>query len=162
MRKTPIDPSLLTEEQARKIAVDLLSRRDHCRLELLQKLQQRGFSTEQGSEAVAYCVENLWLNEASYARGYVRQRASKGYGEVRIRQELQQREISDEDIANAFAELEQEHELDWFESAKQVRQKRFGVELPQEMKLRQKQQAYLYRRGFSSEQIRYACSDESE
>lgn len=149
-----------TLEQAKKVAVDLLSRREHCRLELKQKLLQRGFSSELIIQTIAYCLENQWLNEANYARIFVRQRALKGYGPSRIRQELQQCELGETDVMAAFNELEQEAEVDWFESAKWVREKRFGSSWPNDFKQQKKQQAYLYRRGFNTEQIRYACSNE--
>lgn len=146
--------------QAVSVAVDLLSRRDHYKQELLLKLQQRGFYPEVLELAVQRCEAEGWLREANYARIYVRQRAHKGYGPKRIQQELQQRGISSVDRQLAFESLEQEECFDWFESAKCQKEKKFGLEVASDFRLKQKQQAYLYGRGFSSEQIRYACLGE--
>ncbi|MBD1389163.1 regulatory protein RecX [Neiella sp. HB171785] len=134
-------------------ATAILSRRDHCRKELFQKLQLRGFDTDIIAQTIQYCVEQNWLNEAEYARIYTRLRAERGYGANRIRQELQQKGLDSGLIQQALMAFEG----DWFELALLQRQKRFGEFWPTEFKLQQKQQRHLFQRGFSQEQIHYAC-----
>nr|WP_285817758.1 regulatory protein RecX [Echinimonas agarilytica] len=146
-------------QQAVKTAVDLLSRRDHCRRELLTKLHQRGFPQTVAVQALNRCENERWLCETRFAESYVRIKAGKGYGPSRIRQELLMKDVSELDVEAGFRALcDDEH--DWFESAKNQRIKHFGHMPASESKLRQKQQRYLFNRGFTSEQIRYACNDE--
>lgn len=159
MKKRELAATEQTAEQACKIAMALLSRRDHCQSELLQKMKLRGFSEDLAQIAVEYCQKHGWLNEANYARVYVRQRAQKGYGARRIYQELQQRVLDEDDISLAFSEFDQEHEWDWFESARHAREKRFGLTRAAEYKEKQKQKAWLYRRGFCSDEIEYALEN---
>ena len=98
-----------------------------------------------------------WVNETTYAKQYLRMRAYAGMGLQRIRQELKQKGISDTDFASALMLFEEE-EFDWFLSAKEQRQKKFGEPIPLDAKQRQKQQRYLFNRGFCTPQIHYACS----
>lgn len=149
-----LDPSSL--EVAVQSATAILARRDHCRQELISKLQQRGFKPGVIADTIAYCQQQNWLNEAEYTRIYLRARSAKGYGLARIKQELQQKGIGADDLQLAVAE----YDFDWFELALQQRIKRFGETWPDDFKARQKQQNYLYRRGFNQEQIRYACFGE--
>ncbi|GGA72574.1 regulatory protein RecX [Neiella marina] len=134
-------------------ATAILARRDHCRRELFQKLQLRGFDSNIITEAIEYCIDQNWLNEAEYARIYIRQRSQRGYGAIRIQQELQQKGLDSDLIHRALMEFEG----DWFELALLQRQKRFGEYWPSEFKQQQKQQRHLFLRGFNQEQIQYAC-----
>ncbi|MBW8189758.1 recombination regulator RecX [Neiella marina] len=149
-----VDPHSLPE--AVQSASAILARRDHCRQELSLKLQQRGFHPETITQTLQYCEQQNWLNEAEYARIYVRVRSERGYGPLRVRQELLQKCVPSDDIEQAFNEFEG----DWFELARDQRIKRFGDFWPDDFKLKLKQQNYLYRRGFDQEQIRYACTNQ--
>lgn len=70
-----------------------------------------------------------------------------------MRQELQLQRVDSELVSLSFEACE----IDWFELARQVRERRFGLDDPgDDQKLRAKQQRFLYSRGFSSDQIHYA------
>ena len=84
-----------------------------------------------------------------FTENYIHNRIEKGYGPVRIVQELRQKGINDELIHLRLAE----QEPDWLRLAGQVRMKRFGHNVPRDMKEQAKQSRFLQQRGFSGEQI---------
>lgn len=80
---------------------------------------------------------------------YVHVRIQKGYGPVRIQQELRERGIDDDMIARHLARPDEE----WLQLVRRVREKKFGKELPGDMKSKMKQSRFLQQRGFSGELI---------
>ena len=68
-------------------ALDLLARREHSRLELRQKLVQRGFPSDRIEPVLDQLVEERLLDENRYAELYACARADKGYGPLRIARE---------------------------------------------------------------------------
>ena len=146
----------LRSELKRK-ALDLLSRREHSNHELIEKLRRHAPDAEQEvfDELVSELIDLGYLSESRYAEMLVRSRIAKGYGPSRVRQELQQKRVDGEVIGLSLEACE----VDWFDLAKQVRERRFGLsEIGDDQKLRAKQQRFLYSRGFSSDQIQYAMS----
>ncbi len=135
--------------------MDLLSRREHAVAELRRKLIEKGFDELSVDEALAGLVADGLLSDARYAESYVRSRMNRGFGPVRIREELRQRGVANELIGDCIA-FQDQH---WIEAARGARQKRFGSELPTEMKARAKQLKFLQYRGFTSDQIKHIFKD---
>ena len=69
-------------------ALRILTRRDHSRFELEQKLKQRGFKKRDIDDAVSACERFDYINDLRTAQVYIRQLKRKGYGKKRIRLEL--------------------------------------------------------------------------
>jgi regulatory protein len=157
-------------------ALLLLSRREHSVYELQQKLK-RAFETKQkdedaGSEpsdqesvitTIAMVIEEMqgagYLSDERYAEMVLRARSARGYGALRVRQELQQQKVDGEVIALCL----EASEIDWFELARASREKKFGAaSKSMDQKLRAKQQRFLYSRGFSPDQINYALEPQTE
>ena len=137
-------------------AVWRLTKRDHSTYELQQKLTQKGFERQIIEQVITFCFEHDYLNEQRFAQSFVRLKAGRGYGIAVIKQELAQHKISAENQLLAFEMYEKDH--DWFELALAQKQKKFGDEPPQDLASKQKQQQFLYRKGFSGEQIEYAVN----
>ncbi len=78
----------------RKRALDLLARREHAVAELTRKLIEKGFDEIFVHEALSALVDDGLLSDARYAESYVRSRMGKGFGPVRIREELRQRGVA--------------------------------------------------------------------
>ena len=97
-------------------ALELLARREHSRLELRQKLIQRGFSTDRIESALDQLTEEHWLDEARFAELYACGRADKGYGPLRIGRELRERGVSQDLVDTVLAGLEN----DWLPTAPQA------------------------------------------
>ena len=82
-------------------ALELLARREHSRLELRQKLLQRGFPIERIEPVLDRLIEERLLDEGRYAELYACARADKGYGPLRIARELRERGVPDDAVAAA-------------------------------------------------------------
>ena len=130
-------------------AMNLLSRREHLRQELVLKLGKR-FGAEAEAEIGAVlddlAAENL-LSDQRFTESYIRQRVGKGYGPDRIRQELRQKGVDPELLELALDEAD----VDWVERAAEVRLKKFGSSPPSDFKEKARQLRFLNYRGFSGE-----------
>jgi regulatory protein len=132
--------------------MDLLSRREHSRLELERKLTERGFGAECVQSVLDRLQEDNLLNEGRFVESFVRARVGKGQGPTRIYADLSQRGV---DMNRARVWLEQA-EVNWPSLAAGVREKRFGSGRPQDLKARARQARFLEYRGFDRQQIEAA------
>ncbi len=141
------------KQETWNVALGMLSRREHARAELGQKLKARGFESADIESTLDALEERDYLNEERYAEMIVRSRFNRGQGPLRIRQELRLAGVSD-----AIASLAMEaFDGDWFSLAKEVREKRFGLSVDTDPKARAKQMRFLQGRGFSQDHIVAAC-----
>jgi regulatory protein len=86
-----------TERSVYQTALDLLSRRDHFRRELEDKLRQRNLPDDEIAAAIGRCVELGLIDDERVAARFVEVRAaSRGWGPRRLAAELQQRGMSHE------------------------------------------------------------------
>ncbi len=134
---------------ARNTAMDLLSRREHSRSELVEKLRQREFDAEAIEQALDYLQQEGLQSDQRYAESYVYQRAQKGFGPLKIEYELRQRGIADH-IIESVMRPEQES---WSERMRQQRARKFGDRPPEEYAEKMKQARFLQNRGFSPELV---------
>lgn len=139
-------------------ACDYLARREHSRQELQRKLAQ-GCSDAALVDDLLQTMANEGLqSDERFCESFVQQRHNKGHGPLKIRQELRQRGVVEELIEGHLSP----DNLDWHQLARQTRQKRFGTELPIELKDKAKQSRFLYARGFDSEMIQFALDKVDE
>lgn len=143
----------------RRVAMDLLARREHGRIELSRKLRQRGAPVELIEPALDRLAEEGLLSEARYLESFVRMRANAGYGPLRIREELGQRGLARDDIEQAL----RDSGFDWSEQLRAVWQRKFAGELPGDPRERARQGRFLSYRGYPLDMIglllRGAASD---
>lgn len=142
----------MASNDPRHVALAALSRREHSRLELLQKLQKAGFSNEEIEPLLEDLIKRNWLSEERFIEAFVRSRFNQNYGPMRIRYDLQQRGITREIITNALLEYKDA----WAESARELKIRRFGEIPPTDQKNKAKQMRFLSSRGFLPEHIHYA------
>lgn len=96
-------------------------------------------------------------SDARFTEAWVHQRKERGYGPVRIRQELRDRGVPAELIELNLDESDAE----WYPRLLEVRRKKYGTSPPSSYREQARQSRFLYQRGFSSEQIqRLFRSDE--
>lgn len=138
-----------TQQKIRYAAMGLLARREHTCKELLAKLTRSGHSLEAVQQVIASLLDEGLLSHERFAESYTRHRINRGYGPVRIRQELEQRGVEDHLIELALEAVSDE----WSACVTWVREKKFGKELPQDYETKAKQMRFLQYRGFSTEQI---------
>lgn len=144
--------------QIRKTAMDFLARREHSRYELFSKLDMRGFEKKEINQVIDQLQQENLQSDERFAEIYLKSKANRGYGPVRVRQELHDRGINDEMIADILAENEQS----WSDVAKRERIKKFGVVRPSEYEEKAKQMRFLQYRGFTFDQINKAVGDRDE
>ncbi len=128
-------------------ALQLLTRRDHSRAELRAKLAADAESAEQLDAVLDRLETEKLLSDHRYASQRVVSRARR-YGDARLRQDLRQHGVSDENIAAALP--------DGGDEAKRclaVWTRKFG-QPPQTLEDRAKQMRFLQYRGFSGEAIK--------
>ena len=142
-----------------RLALDLLARREHSRRELERKLGARDFPTEIIDATLMELTASGALAEARFTESFVRSRAARGQGPVRIRMELAERGIAADDSAAML-----QGEQDWHALARAVRAKRFGPTSPKDFKERARQARFLQYRGFDAAQIKSALegNDDSD
>jgi len=139
-------------------AVNLLARREHSAAELRIKLANTEVTEEEIEQLLLQLVEMGLQSDDRFAENYVRYRSQRGFGPLRIRQELNERGVAS-DIADEHL---RQIEVDWFELAHTARCKRFGENSPSDFKERAKQQRFLQHRGFSHEQINESLKKHDE
>jgi len=98
------------------------------------------------------------LSDERFAERYVESRIGRGFGPLRIRDELRRRGVD----AALRDEACPERGRRWVEHARRVRRKRFGEALPAGFSERARQARFLTARGFSREQVAAAVGGDPE
>lgn len=144
-----------------RYAMNVLAVRDHSETELRRKIAAFLYSPseENGDDSIAvdqeiertiaYCAEYGWLDDQRFAQRYISSRSRKGYGAQRIRSELSQKGVDKSTQSEAL----RRSDVDWYQLAQQVAERKFGHPLPAEWKEKAKVQRYLLYRGFSHDEI---------
>ena len=139
-------------QSAKQAAVRYLSRRDHAEQELQQKLLARGFEPAEVDEAVALCQDYNWLDDARFAERLLNNGIAKGWGLLRIRQEMAHKGIHEEVVSQLF----EDDEFDWFEHAREVARRKYGDSPMDTDKEKARRLRFMQSRGFDFEQVKYA------
>ena len=134
---------------ARNTALNLLSQREHSQFELQQKLSLRNYSTDIIESVVTRLLKENLLSDARYSESYARMRANKGYGPLRIRQELYERGVAKEIVG----EMLSENETDWLDILQRTHDKKFKPSQPDSTAERAKRIRFLQQRGFGLDLI---------
>jgi len=148
-RQPAITKDPLSITQARCSAIEYLARRDHASFELRSKLFRKGFEDHVINHVLIQLQADHLLSDERFADNYVQTKTHKGYGPLRIQQELQKRGIGKEIVTDVL----NTNDTAWIKRARQARQKRFGNHLPQTRRELGKQVRFLQNRGFTDPQI---------
>ncbi len=139
-------------------ACDYLARREHSRKELERKLAQGCADSDLIDELLSKLAEEGLQSDERFTESFVHHRYQKGHGPQKIRNELSQKGVKswlvDEYLSNP--------KLDWYSLCSEIRQKKFGIDRPKDIKDKAKQSRFLYSRGFDSEMIMYALEMSEE
>jgi regulatory protein len=139
----------------RLAAMNLLARREHSMLELRNKLKRRFPCGLVMEEQLSRLAQERLQSDARFTESYVRYRSSRGYGPVRLREELRERGISEMEVDAAI----KEQEIDWFALAADVIQKKFGTLPSRDVKEKSKRVRFMQYRGFLAEHYRMLLRD---
>src|SRR4051812_21874362 len=115
-RKRLFDPEDKKDRAAaRNTAVGLLSRREHAQAEIKHKLRYRGYDDETAAEVVDELTRQRLISDDRFAEVFIRGRADRGQGPVRLRAELRQLKIPGELIERRLAGAD----VDWSRLARE-------------------------------------------
>ena len=127
-----------------EVAIGLLSRREHSQFELRRKLKNKGFDEEEINVAIEKLQLNNLLSDERFAESYINMRKRRGYGPLRIEQELRQRGINTE-LADQFLDGSSQ---EWQSIMQKQYSKKYGDVPALEFSDRAKRAKYLQSRGF--------------
>ena len=138
--------NLTQESKCYSAGLKMLMRREHSRLELFQKLQTKGFDVDVVNNSISKLVEQNYQSDDRFSEEFIRMRFNQGKGPVKIASELKMRGINTFDLSV----------FDWFQLAKEIRQRKFGDLSSLDFKETAKQKRFLQSRGFTLDQINQA------
>ena len=136
--------------RARHSALRLLARREHSQYELRRKLKARGYGERLVDELVAELITERLLSDTRYAEAMVTNRASRGYGPLRICMELRDRGVAERIVDKVL----QEAKVDWDERLRHTHDRKYGEIAVESFKTWASRAQFLNNRGFSVDAIR--------
>ncbi len=136
----------------------MLARREHSRHELSNKLLRRSYDPSIISPVLDALEAEGLLQDWRFAEAYVVARTARGFGPLRVRQELKQRGVCDE-LIDAYCNGK---DPCWSECALNAWRKRFANVPVDSFNAWAKQARYLQQRGFDASHINTALGDYEE
>ena len=138
--------NLTQESKCYSAGLKMLMRREHSRLELFQKLQTKGFDVDVVNNSISKLVEQNYQSDDRFSEEFIQMRFNQGKGPIKIASELKMRGVNTFDLSV----------FDWFQLAKEIRQRKFGDLSSLDFKETAKQKRFLQSRGFTLDQINQA------
>jgi len=142
--------SAFSSGETRKRAERIIARRAMSKKELIDRLREKGESPENAEDAASWMEELGVINDREYASMVVRHYSGKGYGRMRIRNELHRRGVGKALWDGALEEMpKMDDTIDRF-----IRTKLMGMKADRREKKRVSDA--LFRRGYSWDEINSA------
>lgn len=142
--------SLIKDQDIRKKILDLLSRREHSKYELVLKLERRVDSSDKLLKEIDKISDQNLQSDERFSESYIRSRYNSGFGPSRIKYDLSKRRVAESIINDAFRDID----LNWLEKLKKENIKKYGNENPKNMQELSKRTKFFVQRGFDQEMIR--------
>lgn len=142
--------SLIKDQDIRKKILDLLSRREHSKYELVLKLERRVDSSDKLLKEIDKLSDQNLQSDERFSESYIRSRYNSGFGPSRIKYDLVKRRVAESIINDAFRDID----LNWLEKLKKENIKKYGNENPKNMQELSKRTKFFVQRGFDQEMIR--------
>lgn len=139
-----------------KTAVLMLGRRSYSSRRLLEKLLVKGYGEEAAAGAVAWCVQQRFLDDETLAGRLAEQQASRGYGARRIRDYLRSKGFEDELIERVLQTSGDEQDAEVTMEKLVALCHKLHKEEEWDNRERARVSAALARRGFGWDEIRSA------
>lgn len=140
-------------DRALDAAARQLSYRPLSARALRDKLTEKGHGEDEADYAVAWLTERGYLSDERLAESAARDYTRRGYGALRIRQELRRKGIDEETAAAVLEECEPDED-----ALRALLDKRLHGDLSDRKEVA-KAVAALQRRGYRWEEIRRALND---
>lgn len=135
----------------RQAILNLLGRRDYSRKEIQVKYQDRVEDLADLDATLDDFAERGWQSDTRFCESFLNSRCFR-YGPVRLRYELINKGISEEQIEHALTALD----MDWYHQATDILQRKYSALNTKDPKQKGKAYRFLAQRGFNSEHIRQA------
>ena len=144
---------ILDEPKAIRLKImDFLARREYSSKEIYQKMSRRVEFREMLDDVIQQLVEDGLISDARFAESYFQSRKNRGFGPLRIKNELKQKGINE----GLFNEIQEGTE--WSVLALEVLEKKVKGKFPEEKKEVLKLKNFLNYRGFNFQHIDNAFS----
>ena len=147
------NPTHASQTKAMNAAVRILTYRDHFKIELKQKLQQRGFTINVIDTVLAECERLNYIDDNRAAHVYISKLKRKCFGKRYIRQALKKNRLSAVVIDKIL--LENYTEAEEHENAGKLLEKKIKTFYREEDSKKRRDRIYrfLYSRGFNKDVI---------
>ena len=127
--------------------MDLLSRREHSSKEIYRKMSRKVESKEMLIQSIQELEKDGLISDERFAESYFQSRKRRGFGPLRIKNELIQRGVQE----NLFYSLDAK--TDWSYYALEALKKKMNGKRPEETKDILKLKSFLNYRGFEFQDI---------
>ncbi len=135
----------------------MLARREYASTELATALTRKGYAADVVAEVLVELIGERLVDDVRYAGSLVRMLVGRGQGPARIRQELREAGLQEEQILTALHDGP-----DWPALAGEVRRRKFGAAVAIDWPERARQMRFLQYRGFSKDHIDSALGDSGD
>jgi len=139
-----------TDPRLRLQAVRFLARREYAFGELCRRLEQAGAPPDQARAVVEELCERGLQSDRRFLESRLRQRLEQGRGPLAMKAELVELGLEEAMVEAGIEKLCG----DWVGQARKLCRNHFG-----ELRCEARQEAFLYRRGFSEEQVMLALQE---
>ncbi len=129
--------------------MNLLARREHSYLELSNKLLQRQYPADEIESTLHRLIEDGLLSNERFTEAYINMRRKRGFGPLRIENELRERGIDGQLIAQFLCS---DYES-WWPDLQQQYQKKYGARPPADYAEKARRVKFLQGRGYPLEWI---------
>ncbi|MET0084554.1 MAG: regulatory protein RecX [Sedimenticola sp.] len=137
-------------QELEQAAVRLLASREHTRAELKRKLGSRADDPALLEQVLNGLETQRLQSDSRFVEQYIDSRKRKGYGPLRIRQELQQKGVGGELIEQWLDERDSE----WMDLLGEAARRKYGSSPAFDYKEKARRARFLEYRGFPTELIR--------
>ncbi|SEG59028.1 regulatory protein RecX [Marinobacterium lutimaris] len=151
-RKNSSDKLIETESALVEAVIQLLARREYSRHELEQRFRSRVADEALLDKVLDRMVADGYQSDLRCAGMILRQRVGQGYGERRVRFDLQNKGID----STLIEQVLEEEAVDWFDQARELAGRKYAGRPITDMKEKAKRVRHLQGRGFGFDEIRYA------
>ena len=137
---------------AQTVALRALTRREHSRFELGQKLQHKGFEQSLVDEILDDLADQNLQSDVRFVEGFVRNRVNNGKGPRKIQAELSGRGVDSELVEQELSQIDAQV---WLDSARDIVERKFAP--INDPNTKAKALRFLAGRGFTGEQAYAVC-----
>lgn len=144
---SPEDVEEVNPADIRLAAMNLLARREHTCLELRQKLKRRFPNLELVNTELSKLTDENLQSDTRFAESFLIARCNRGYGLMRVQQEMREKGLSDSQVSHAIKIAD----IDWRALAQDVYRKKYGDIPVSDLSDKAKRVRFMQYRGFDRE-----------